>query len=190
MKVFKGFLFLSVMALSLLVINCSTEAPRNANAASGTVEKPDSTIVTSTASDGTKSEVRTFKSGDVASVTRVTRTGGQRTATVEFRDGRKVEIKDDSAIERAMDDTTEVVAKTANKTWEGTKEVGKEVGDKAEDVGDKAADTGKAIGKGAKRGAVKVGKEVGDKAEDVGDKTVEGAKKVGKGFKKVVGKDN
>jgi hypothetical protein len=186
MKVFK-FLFIGyVMALSLLIISCANDNSRNANDGTGTVEKADSTIVTATAADGTKTEVRTFKSGEVARVTRVTRSGGTRSATVEYRDGRKVELKDDGAIERVMEDTVSVIAEAGNKAWEVTKEVGKEIGDKAEDVGDKAAEAGKAVGKGAKRGAA----EVADKAEDVGDKTVEGAKKVGKSIKKAVGKGN
>ena len=190
MKIVKLLITGYVVALSLLVIGCATDGTRYAaegvKEVAGTVEKDDSTIVTSTAADKTKTEVRTFKSGEVARVTRVTRADGERTATVEFRDGRKVELEDDSAIERAMEDTASAIADAGNKAWEVSKEIGAEIGDKAEDVGDKAAAAGKAIGKGAKRGA----EEVADKAEDLGDKAVEGAKKVGKGIKKAVGQGN
>lgn len=183
MKLLKLLIVTYAIALAVVAVGCATDDARLAN---GTVERADSTIQTATAADGTKTEVRTFKSGDVARATRVTRRSGERTATVEFRDGRSVELEDDSAIERLMEDTGTVIADGATKAWEATKMVGSEIGDKLEDAGDKAADTGKAIGKGAKRGA----EEVADKAEDVGDKAVEGAKKVGKGIKKAVGKGN
>jgi hypothetical protein len=126
---------------------------------SGTVVKADgSTVQTTIATDGTKSEVRTFPAGEVTRVTRTTRPTGTREVVVEYRDGRKNEIKDESDIERAMDATGDAIVAAADKTWEVSRDVGKEIGDKAEDVGS----------------------EVGDKAEDVADKTVDTSKKVGK----------
>ncbi|MGI8782751.1 MAG: hypothetical protein ACR2L2_03755 [Acidobacteriota bacterium] len=163
-----------------------------------------STVEIQTAPDGTKTEVRTFKSGDVVRVTRTTPTTGRRTARVELRDNRTVDLDDDSAIENAMEATGDAIAAAAVKTWEVTKNVGAEVADKSEDVGeavgkgavkagkevaDKTEDAGGAIGSGAKkvgRGAVTVGKEVADKTEDAAQATAKGAKKLGRKIKKAV----
>jgi hypothetical protein len=155
------------------------------------VEKEDgSTVAVSTAPDGTKTEVRRFKSGDVARVTRTTPRGGESTATVEFSDGRKVELEDKSDIERAMDATSDAIVAAANKTWDATKEVGKEIGDKTEDVAGKTVDTGKKVGKEIGKGAKRGAEEVADKAEDAADAVAKGAKTVGKKVKKAVKKDD
>jgi len=163
-----------------------------------------STVEIQTAPDGTRTEVRTFKSGDVVRVTRTTPPSGKRTARVELRDNRTVDLDDDSAIENAMEWTGDAIASAAVKTWEVTKKVGAEVADKTEDVGgavgkgavtagkevaDKTEDAGGAVGKGAKkvgRGAVTVGKEVADKTEDAAQATAKGVKKLGSKIKKAV----
>jgi hypothetical protein len=146
------------------------------------VEKEDGSLMsTVTAPDGTKTEVRRFNSGDVSRVVRTTSPSGKRTATVEFRDGRKAELNDDSDIERAMDATAATVKTAALKTWDVTKTVGSEAADKTEDAADKTVGVSKKVGSAAKKGAT----EAADKAEDVGDQTVKGAKKVGREAKKL-----
>jgi hypothetical protein len=127
-----------------------------------TVENRDgSTTVVAHYSDGTKSEVRTFKTGRLSRVTRETNAAGQRTARVTYRDtNREVELREASWIDKSMDATSNALV---------------EVADKLEDVGD-------ATKKGVKEGA----KEVGDKAEDVGDAVKKGAKKVTKKAKEIV----
>jgi hypothetical protein len=188
MKLIKLSTIVLLLAVSLAAIGCAENSqPASPSTTTATqnaqqVEKDDGSIVaTTTAADGTKTEVRTFKTGEVARVTRTTSSGGKRNATVELRDGRKAELNDDSEIEQVIDASADWIADTANDTWDTTKAVGKEVGDKTEDVADKTVDTSKKVVKGTKEGA----KEVGDKAEDVGDAVGKTVKKVGKGAKSV-----
>ena len=189
MKLIKLSTIVLLLAVSLAAIGCAENSQPAASPSTTTatqnaqqVEKDDGSIVaTTTAADGTKTEVRTFKTGEVARVTRTTSPGTKRTATVELRDGRKAELNDDSEIEQVIDASADWIADTANDIWDTTKAVGKEIGDKTEDVADKTVDTSKKVVKGTKEGA----KEVGDKAEDVGDAVGKTAKKVGKGAKNV-----
>lgn len=189
MKLIKLSTIILALAVSFGAIGC-TEHTQSAGTPSTTtatqnaqeVEKDDGSVVaTTTAADGTKTEVRTFKTGEVARVTRTTRPGNKRAATVELRDGRKAELDDDGEIEQVIDASADWIADTANDTWDTTKAVGKEIGDKTEDAADKTVNTSKKVVKGTKEGA----KEVGDKAEDVGDAVGKTAKKVGKGAKNV-----
>lgn len=124
------------------------------------VNKDGSTTVVTSYSDGSKSEVRTFKSGRISTITRETSSTGTRTARVTYRaDNKEVELKDPSWVEKSMDATGNALV---------------EVADKAEDVGD-------ATRKGAR--------EAADKAEDVGDAMKSGAKKAGRKIKDVVKPD-
>lgn len=146
------------------------------------VEREDgSTVSVSTESDGSKREERSFKSGEVARVSRVTRADGTRSATVEMRDGRRAELKEEGEVEKALEASSEWLVSAANKTWDTTKDVAGDVGSKTKDVAGKTADTGKdvgkAVGKGVKRGA-----------EEVADKTKDAAGQVKKGARKVVDK--
>jgi hypothetical protein len=160
----------------------TTTATQNAQQ----VEKDDGSMVaTTTAADGTKTEVRTFKSGEVTRVTRTTKPGARRTASVELRDGRKADLEDDSDVERVIDASADWLVGAADKTWSATKTVGKEVADKSEDVADKTVDTSKDVGKKVVKGTKAGVRETGDKAEDVGDAVGKAAKKVGKGAKSV-----
>ncbi|HEX8090266.1 MAG TPA: hypothetical protein VF762_15515 [Blastocatellia bacterium] len=136
--------------------------------------KSDGSMVTTTiAPDGTKTEVRTFKTGDIARITRTTRSNGERTVMVEHRDGRTAKLEDQGDIEQAMDASADMIMTAAGKTWNGAKEVGGEVADKTEDVADKAVDTGKKAGKVAVKGV----KVAADKTEDVASETGEAVKK-------------
>jgi len=186
-------------ALAFAAIGCSGDAAKEDNAATensnqgaastespGEIKLDDgSTLTVSQLPDGTRTEVWTFESGEVARVTRTTPTSGKSTATVEFRDDRKVEVEDESFVERAMDATGDAIATTANNIWETSKDVGGAVGEKSGSVAEKVADTsvdvGKAVGKGAKTGAKATAKgaKTGAKA------TAKGAKEVGKGVKKL-----
>ncbi|MDQ3013956.1 MAG: hypothetical protein M3X11_25045 [Acidobacteriota bacterium] len=163
-----------------------------------TIENKDgSTTVVTMYSDGSKSEVRTFKSGRLAKVTRDTPSAGVRTARVTYRDdSTDVDVTDDSWVEKSMNATGDALATAARKTKAGAIEAA----DKAEDVGDavkkgtkkaasatadKAEDVGSAIKKGVKKGAI----ETADKAEDVGDAVKKGAKKAGSKIKDAVTPD-
>ena len=192
MKLIKLLALTFLLAFSIGAAGCAENSQQRVDSASGAaptaqeVEKDDGSVVkTTTNGDGTKTEVRTFKTGEVVRVTRTTRPGSKRTATIEMRDGRKAELEDDSEIERVIDASGDWIASAAAKTWDTTKEVGKEVGDKAEDVAGKTVDTSKDVGKKAVKGTKEGVKEVGDKAEDVGDAVGKTAKKVGKGAKSV-----
>jgi hypothetical protein len=152
-------------ALTLGAAGCANNDYDNANTAATPsareVEKEDGSMVSTTkATDGTVTEVRTFETGEVARVTRRTPPEGEPTATVEFRDGRNVELEDESDIENAMEASGDAIAKAAAKAWDATKDIGKEVGDKAEDVADKAVDVGKDIGSKVGEGVKKAGKKI------------------------------
>ena len=182
-------------ALTLSVASCAhNEADRNANSAANNgnvsgaarspaeVEKEDgSTVSVSTESDGSKREERSFKSGEVARVSRVTRADGTRSATVEMRDGRRAELKEKGEVEKALEASSEWLVSAADRTWDTTKDVAGDVGGATKDIAgktaDKSKDVGKAVGRGVKRGA-----------EEVADKTKDAAGQVKKGAKKVVDK--
>jgi hypothetical protein len=146
----------------------NTQSPQKVTRSDGSM------VETTVAEDGTKTEVRTFNSGDISRVTRTTRPDGTRTVMVEYRDQRTVELKEESDIEQAMDATADTIASAAKRAWTATKTVGKEIGDKTEDVADKTVD----VTKKAARKTKEAGKEVADKSEDVADKTVDTSKKV------------
>lgn len=133
--------------------------------------KDSSTTIVTLYSDGSKSEVRTFKTGKLSKVVRDTSIDGTRSVKVAYRDDeREVVVKDPTWAEKAMDATGDALAVAAAKTKEGAIEAA----DKAEDVGD-------ATKKGARKAA--------DKAEDVGDAVKKGAKKTGKKIKDAVTPD-
>lgn len=163
----------------------NTNATANANAGAanmtaGARTAPDNSEITTTTEGGVTTETRTFRDPNsrVSKVVVTTR-DGRRTARVHYRDNTVRELPEGD-VERALDATGDALVSAGGTVVDVSKDVGSEIGDKAEDVGGAAAD-----------GAKKVGSEVGDKAEDVGDKAVSGAKKAGKatvkGAKKVGG---
>ncbi|HVG19950.1 MAG TPA: hypothetical protein VNI02_12945 [Blastocatellia bacterium] len=150
------------------------------------MEKEDgSTVAVSTSSNGTKAEARTFPSGDVARVTRITSPNGRRRALVEFRDARSAEIKDENEIDRVIEASADTVRAAAIRAWDARQAAGSEVRDQTEGAANKAAeagkDAGKAVGGAVKRGA----EEAGDAASDAAGAAKKGGKKTGKGIKKV-----
>lgn len=169
-----------------------------------TIENKDgSTTVVTNYSDGSKSEVRTFKTGRLTRVTRETPAGGtlpRRVRVVHRDDNAEVDVEDPNWVEKSMDATGDALATAASKTKAGVKTAASETADKAADVGnavkkgakkgasetaDKAEDVGDAVKKGVKKGA----SETADKAEDVGGAIKKGAKKTGKFIKDVVTPD-
>ena len=68
-----------------------------------------STVEIVVAPDGTKTEIRTFETGDIARITRTTHSDGMRAVVVEYRDGRKADLTDENDIEQAMDATADVM---------------------------------------------------------------------------------
>ncbi len=146
-----------------------------------------STVEIVVAPDGTKTEIRTFETGDIARITRTTNSDGIRAVFVEYRDGRKADLTDENDIEQAMDATADVMLAAADKAWKVTKAVGEEVADKTEDVADKtvdvtkkAVDKTKDVTKDVAKETVEVTKKAADKTEDVADKTINKTKEVGK----------
>ncbi len=176
--------------------NANTSNANIANTSRSAIDAPaegvrsapgDSEIRTETVS-GTTTETRTFKNQNspVEKVV-VTRRDGRRTARVHYRSGEVRELTTEGDIERALDASADALVAIGGKVVDVTKDVGSEIGDKAEDVGDKAKSVAGEVGDKAEdakdqtvKGAKKVGSVTADKAEDVGDKTVSGAKKVGK----------
>lgn len=197
MKCFKPSLLGLMLAFAIGTVACSQEAaPTNTApaqpspaAAAQDVEKEDgSTVAVTTDPSGTKTEERTFKSGEVARVTRTTNPEGRRRATIELRDGRKAEVEDQGLVEKTIEAPAAWLVSTANTTWDATKKVGSEVADKTGDVAGKAVDKGKDVGTAIGRGAKKGAEEVADKTGDAAGLVKKGAKKVGKETKKVVEK--
>jgi hypothetical protein len=200
MKILSTLCLTAVLAAPALGLPAGGQQSHDQSAQS--MKKSDGSVVSTTiAPDGTKTEVRSFETGDIVRITRTTRSSGERAVMVEYRDGRTAKLEDKNDIEQAMDATADTIMMAANKTWDATKEAGKEVADKTEDVADKTADAGKkagevavkgvkvaadktedvasGTGKAVKEGAEKtwdktkdVGAEVADKTEDVGDKAV------------------
>ncbi|MEO6725655.1 MAG: hypothetical protein ABIP14_10200 [Blastocatellia bacterium] len=163
-----------------------------------TIENKDgSTTVVTMYSDGSKSEVRTFKSGRVAKVTRDTPSTGARTARVTYRDdSTDVDVTDENWIEKSMNATGDALATAARKTKAGAIEAA----DKAEDVGDavkkgtkkaasETADKAEDVGSAIKHGTKKAASVTADKAEDVGSAIKKGAKKTGHAIKDAVTPD-
>lgn len=148
----------------------------------------DSEIRTETAG-GVTTETRTFKNSNspVEKVVVTRRADGRRAARVHYRTGEVRELSTEGDVERALNASADALVSAGGKVVDVTKDVGSEVGDKAEDVGGKAKDVAGEVGDKAEdakdktvKGAKAVGSEAADKAEDVGDKTASGAKKAGK----------
>lgn len=132
-----------------------------------------STVTISTASNGVKTEVRTFESGEIARATRLTYPDGKKRAVVEYRDGHAVELKDENDIGSLMETSADHIKSAADKTASATRGFGEAVADKAKEVGDKAVDK-------TKEGLEKAKDAAGDAAEAAG----KGIKKAGKEIKK------
>jgi hypothetical protein len=202
----KAILFSAVLAIGLALAGCATETATTTTApvtsptittaptatpmpavrtvtGTSTIENKDgSTTLVTNYSDGSKTEVRTFKRGRLTTVTRETSADGSRAVRVSYRnDNSEVEIKDPSWAEKAMDATGDALATAADKTKMGAVEAA----DKAEDVGDAAKKGARKTVDATKKGAV----EAADKAEDVGDAVKSGAKKTGRKIKDVVTPD-
>lgn len=181
------------VACAGILVGCAGDAPTantattNANANTGALATtggdaearvaPDNSEIRTETTGGVVTETRTFRnpSSRVERVVVTTR-DGRRTARVYYRDNTVRELPEND-VERALDATADALVAAGGTVVDVTKEVGSEVGDKAEDVKDQAVS-----------GAKKVGSEAADKAEDVGDKAASGAKKAGsatvKGAKK------
>jgi hypothetical protein len=119
----KAILFLSI-ALMVCVAGCAKK-PENETANSNTasfqapepVDQGDgSNIMTTTAPNGIKSEVRTFLQGTLIQISRASWPDGRQAATVRFRDGRAVDLKEAADIEQAMTASSETMVAIAFKT--------------------------------------------------------------------------
>ena len=168
-----------LLALSFSAVGCN-DANNNAHSDLARTQpaKPgrqaDGSIISiSTAPDGTKTETRTFESGEIARVTRTTQADGSKRAVVEYRDGRNVELKDDNDIGSLMETSADHIRAAADKALSATKEFGEAVADKTKEVGGKAIDK-------TKEGLEKARDAAGEAAEAAG----KGIKKAGKEIKK------
>jgi hypothetical protein len=150
------------------------------------IEKPDGSIVeTHLAPDGTKTEVRTFKDGEVFRVSRITRPSGDKKVLVEFRDNRTAVSDEESDFEQAMDATGDAIATSAKKTWDVSKDTGQDVGEKTVEGTQKAVEVGKDVGSTVGDKATDVAGKTAEVSKDVGKTVGKGAKKTGKAIKKV-----
>ena len=162
------------------VRNSSNSDSRRAQQGSAVRQADGSTITTSTAPDGKKTETRTFTSAEIASVTRTTYPDQTQRGTVEYSDGRTVEIKDEHDIGALMETSVDNIKAAASKALATTKELGEEIADKTKEVGGKAADKTKeglekaknaaadaadAAGKGIQRAGKEI-KKAGEKVKD------------------------
>src|ERR1700754_197420 len=178
MRNMKPVITILLFALTLSAFGCS-EATKSSNPdrshaqPSAGPQADGSTVTISTAPNGLKSEVRTFESGEIARVTRMTYPNGTNRAVVEYRDGRAVELKDENDIGSLMDTSADHIRSAADNAAAATKGFGEAVADKTKEVGDKAIDK-------TKEGLEKAKDAAGSAAEAAG----KGIKKAGKEIKK------
>lgn len=119
----KAIIFLFI-ALPLMVAGCAKNpGSPTANSNTGTYNAPEpvdqadgSTITTTSAPNGIKSEVRFFQQGVLIQISRATWPDGRQAATVRFRDGRAVDLKEAADIEQSMTASSETMAAIALKT--------------------------------------------------------------------------
>src|SRR5215216_445270 len=181
MNALKRSVLFFTCAIVFAAMGCSSDPHANLPKTEKEIVKEDgSTVVVSASPNGTRTEARSFPSGDVARVTRITTPNKHRRAIVEFRDTSTVEIKDGNEVDRVIEAPADAVQSAAVKARDAMKSAGAEVAGKTEDAADKAADVGKDVGSEAKRGA----EEVGDAASDATSAAKKGVKKAGKGIKK------
>jgi hypothetical protein len=121
----KAILFLFV-ALMVFAAGCaknpgSDTTTANSNTAIFQAPEPvnqsdGSDITTTTAPNGFKNEVRSFREGTLIQISRATWPDGRQAATVRFRDGRAVDLTDPADIEQAMTASSETIVASAVKT--------------------------------------------------------------------------
>jgi hypothetical protein len=119
----QAILFLFIGSL-LLLAGCAknpNSQTTNANAAPYQAPEPvaqtdGSDITTTSAPNGIKSEVRSFPQGALIQISRATWPDGRQAATVRFRDGRAVDLKEAADIEQAMTASSETMVAIALKT--------------------------------------------------------------------------
>jgi hypothetical protein len=182
-----------LLAACTFVVGCSdsqgasgTNTPAQNDAVAQTTTRPgpdNSEIITSTDSNGVKSETRVFKDHQRISKVVVTTRNGTRTTRVYSRSG---EEKEGNTVENALETTGDAIADAAgfvaDKTVDGTKK-GVEVG---KTVAEKTGETATKVGEKTVDGAKTVGDKTADGAKKVGSATASGAKKAGKAIKRAV----
>lgn len=176
-----------LMALTLGTYGCADTGSRSnsdsmrAQQGSEGRQADGSMITISTSPDGKKTETRTFTSTEIASATRTTYPDQTQRGTVEYSDGRTVEIKDNHDIGTLMETSVDNIKAAASKALSASKDFGEEVADKAGEVGGKAADKTKeglekaknaaaSAAEAAGKGIQKAGKEIKKAGEKVKDK--------------------
>lgn len=205
----KAFLVASLLFTCLIIGACSdkTEAPSTAPSPiaaavsptpaptpagpavteTKTIENKDgSTTLVTMYSDGTKTELRTFKTGAILSVTRSTAADGSQTAFATMREGGKeFEVTDKNWVTKTMTASGSAIAGVVNKAAGGAEVAGlkakkavttgaKQTGETAEQTAEEAKKKSKSFGEKVKEGTVATGKAAEKGAQEVG----KGAKKV------------
>lgn len=188
--------FLAFVAALAFAMLGSYGCSKNENAQDANAKSDGSTVETHVAADGTKTEVRTFESGEVFRVSRISKPDGERLTLYDFRDNRTALSHDDSDFDNAMDATGDAITASAKRTWEVSNNIGssavsvsKNVAEKSsdtsKDVVDKGIETGKDVGEAVGDTSVKVGKTVGKTSAKVGKTVGSEAKKTAKKIKNV-----
>jgi hypothetical protein len=120
----KKAILLLCLSAALLVAGCAKNPgseTANTNAAPYQAPEPvnqedGSNITTASAPNGIKSEVRSFPQGVLIQISRATWPDGRQAATVRFRDGRAVDLKEPADIEQSMTASGETMAAIALRT--------------------------------------------------------------------------
>lgn len=119
----QAILFLFIGCLLLLTGCAKNPNSQTANANAAPYQAPEpvaqtdgSDITTSDTPNGYKTEVRSFPQGALIQISRATWPDGKQAATVRFRDGRAVDLKEAADIEQAMTASSETMVAIALKT--------------------------------------------------------------------------
>ena len=201
----KQFLIgLMITALLVLGVACSqtTESNVNSNAntsetAATTQPAPDNSEVTTTDSNGVKTETRTFKNNPRVSKVVVTTGNGNRTVKVYSPSGEEKDVSKNEPPPDVLHATGDAIADSAgwvkdksetayDKTKEGAKTVADKTVDTSKTVADKTVDTTKTVANKTVDTSKIVGKKTASGAKTVANETEKGLKKTGNAIKKVV----
>ena len=110
----KTILALSILLSIGIVAGCKKESVSNSNEPRQLSDN--STLQVNTASDGSKTETRTFDAGEVFRATRITRPKADRMVLVELRDGRTAVLKNEEDVAGILDASEEAIASAAIRT--------------------------------------------------------------------------
>ena len=113
-------IFVLILAVVLAAAGCSKSSEESPNAAANNVVSPEvqpdgTTMMIAEGQNGLKSEVKTFPTGIIIQVTRVSKPDGTRTATVRLRNGYSTDLQDRADIDRAIEMTSDELVAAVKK---------------------------------------------------------------------------